>query len=346
MKKCLIFIIVFGIVVLSSCKSTAYLNVMKPAAITLDPNIKRVAVLNRTVPENKLVNTIEGIITGEWIGQDRQGVQRTIQGIHSVLRNSPTLDPIIASEELKGSGSGSNFPVPLSWEVVEELCNKYQVDAILSLETYDSDFIVTRGNKIVEKKDSEGKVTKVTEFYAEGVASVKIGMRIYDPYKKSIIDQANYNDKKSWYITGRTPQEAMIKLIDSKSAIHEVSFAIGNFYGRRVSPSWVKVSREFYRKPKSNTFLTQGGRRADVGNWQGALESWLKAAESSNKKVAGRAAVNVALGYEVLGQLDEARNWAMLAYTDHGNKTGREYARILRNRIRDEHRLDIQLGKE
>jgi hypothetical protein len=346
MKRNLLLLCCSAILVITGCKSNAYLSVMKPAVVSLDPSIKRVAVVNRTVPENKLINTIEGILTGEGIGQDRQGVQRTIQGIHSILRDSPTIEPIMANEELKGSGSGGSFPAPFSWEMVEELCNKYQVDAILSLETYDSDFIVTKGTKVVDKKDSEGKVIKTTEFFAEGIATVKIGMRIYDPYTKTIADQAHHTDSKRWYASARTPQEAIIRLINSKNAIQEVSFAIGNFYGRRISPSWIRVSREFYRKPKSNTYLAQGGRRADVGDWKGALESWLIASESHNRKVAGRAAVNVALGYEVLGQLEEAREWAMRSYTDFGNKTGRTYANILRNRIRDEQRLDMQLGKE
>jgi hypothetical protein len=326
------------------CKSTAYLSVMKPAGVSLGPDIKSVAVVNRTVPENKLVNTIEGILTGEWLGQDKQGVQRTIQGIHSVLRNSPNLEAVIANEEMKGSGSGGTFPMPLSWEVVEELCNKYQVDAILCVETYDSDFIVTRGTKVVDKKDKEGKVTKTIEYYAEGIATVKIGMRVYDPSRKTIVDQAHHTDNKRWYATARSVQDALIQLIDSKMAVQEVSYAIGRFYGSRISPSWIRVSREFYRKPKSNTFLAQGGRRADVGDWQGALESWLMASESHKQKVAGRAAVNVALGYEVLGELDEARLWAMRSFTDYGNKTGRTYANILRNRIRDEQRLEMQLA--
>jgi hypothetical protein len=344
MKKNLLMFCCICSICFASCKSNAYLSVMKPARVSLGPEIKSIAVVNRTVPENKLVNTIEGILTGEFLGQDRQGVQRTIQGIHSVLRNSPNLDAVIANEEMKGSGSGGTFPVPLSWEVVEELCNKYRVDAILCVETYDSDFIVTRGTKVVDKKDKDGKVVKVTEYYAEGIATVKIGIRVYDPYKRTIADQAHHTDNKRWYASGRSVQQALIQLIDSKMAMQEVSYAIGKYYGSRISPSWVRVSREFYRKPKSNTYLAQGGRRADVGDWQGALESWLRASESHKRKVAGRAAVNVALGYEVLGELEEARAWAMRSFTDYGNKTGRTYSNILRNRIRDEQKLEWQLG--
>ncbi len=319
---------------------------MKPAAISLHPEIKRVVVVNRTVPQNKLTNTIEGILTGEWVGQDKQGVVRTLSGIQSILRDSPTLEAIIADETLTGSGTGGSFPFALNWEEVEELCNKYQSDALVSLETYDSDFIVTKGTKVVDKKDSEGKVIKSTEYYAEGIATVKIGMRIYDPIARTIVDEAHYSDNKRWYATGRSVADALLQLIDSKEAVKQVSFSIGNYYGRRISPSWIRVSREFYRKPKSNTFLSQGGRQADVGDWDGALESWLKAATSQNSKIAGRAAVNVALGYEVLGDLQEASKWAMKSYTDYGNKTGLEYARILSNRILDQQKLELQLGNK
>lgn len=344
MKKFYFSLFILISLYLTGCMSNAYLKVMRPADINLDPSIQRVAVINRTIPESKVVNVVEGILTGEWIGQDKQGVQNVMQGIAQILRDSPTLEVIITNEELKGSGSGGVFPSPLSWNVIEHLSRKYKVDAILSIETYDSDFVVTDGSKVVEKKNDEGVVTKTTEFFAEGVASVKLGLRLYDPKNKTIADQSHHTDDNQWRATGRSVKDALAHLIDSKAAIHEVSYGIGMFYGERISPSWITITREFYRKPKKDLYLNQGARRADVGDWEGAIVSWRKAAESRDQKIAGRGAFNAALGYEVLGQLETARQWAIKSYTDFGNKKGRNYANTLENRIWQQKKLDRQLG--
>jgi hypothetical protein len=79
-------------------------------------------------------------------------------------------------------------------------------------------------------------------------------------------------------------------------------------YGARISPTWYTVHREFYKKIKKDANFATGSRRAQVNDWNGAVEAWSRAAQSRNAKVAGRAAFNLALAYEVLGDLDNAKS--------------------------------------
>lgn len=55
---------------------------------------------------------------------------------------------------------------------------------------------------------------------------------------------------------------------------------------------------------------------------------------------------NIAVGYEVLGSLDLAKEWAGRAYTDFGLKKGRNYTRTLNGLINQQILLERQMQKE
>jgi hypothetical protein len=116
-------------------------------------------------------------------------------------------------------------------------------------------------------------------------------------------------------------------------------------YGARISPTWYTVHREFYKKIKKDANFATGSRRAQVNDWNGAVEAWSRAAQSRNAKVAGRAAFNLALAYEVLGDLDNAKRWVNKSYADFGNKKARRYAGILDQRQWEAQKLAQQLQK-
>ncbi len=81
MKKTIYILFIAVAFIFSGCKSTTYLQIMRPAAVTVPQNIKAIALVNRTVPEKKGLNIIEGVLTGEGIGQDREGVQKAMDGL-------------------------------------------------------------------------------------------------------------------------------------------------------------------------------------------------------------------------------------------------------------------------
>jgi hypothetical protein len=266
-------------------------------------------------------------------------------GLQENLRNSPRFEMIVTNEEMKGSGSGGSFPAPLQWNLVNELSQKYQADAILAIETYDSDFIITKGTKNTKKVTEKGDTILIPEYYAEGLATVKIGYRLYDSKQKTITDQYHLSRNNRWYAKGNSIQDAVVQLIDSKAAVQRVSHMTGLAYGARISPTWYTVEREFYKKTKKDLNFATGSRKAQVNDWNGAVEFWNRAAQSRNSKIAGRAAYNLALAYEVLGDLDNAKKWVMKSYAEYGNKKARHYASILDERQWEAQRLAQQLQK-
>ena len=337
--------LLFIFLAIAGCTRNVHVSVMKPAPVTVAQHIKKLAIINRTIPENEKVNIVEGILTGETPGQDRQGAFEAVGGLNQTLLNSPRFTSILINIKLKGSGSGGFFPEPLAWNEISSICKQNEADAIISLETYDSDFIITNATKLVDKKNEDGTVYKQTVYLAKGVATVKFGFRLYDPQTKSISDQFIFTHVMEWSTSGSNPVEAAAKLIGRNNAINAVSFEGGRMYANRISPSWYRVTREFYKKSKGAPEIKVGRRRADVNDWTGAEEVWTKAANTRSGKAAGKAAFNVAVAREVLGDLEGAKAWAQKAYADYGVKKAVNYVNIINRRLWEEAKLKEQLGE-
>ena len=81
-----------------------------------------------------------------------------------------------------------NFPTPLSWEIVDQICNETGTDALFSLEKFDTDTRVSYSANQVEIETPVGKIPGI-EHQADMETTVKTGWRIYDPAGKNILDE-------------------------------------------------------------------------------------------------------------------------------------------------------------
>ncbi len=335
----LLLLLVVGVLSMA-CTRTVYVPVLRPARVHVNQQIQSVALVNRAESQQRNVSIIESVITGELPGLDKEGAQMAMDGLARNLQDNHRFHVVRASEELKSPVLPGQWPKILEWSQVEHLCEKYNTDALLVLESFDSNFIVTNGSRVVKKKDKDGKEVSTNQFYAEGVASVTLGFRFYDPVSKSIIDEHMYGHSRKWETTGNILQLALGGLIDHRKAVKEVSLQSGRMYANRISPNWYRASRSFFTKGKRDAQFKIGVRRATVNDWDGAMQAWQRSANSSKRKTAGRSYYNLALMYEIQGELETALSYAQRAYTDYRIKQGRSYANVLRRRIRDASLLD------
>lgn len=304
---------------------TMNFNVIIPALIDVPDHIKVAAMIDRTLVDDDASNVIEGVITGELIGEDKLATQILMDGVHAMLQNAATVS-IKRTNEVYSGGSpfSAAFPEPLSWEEIEALCDKYQADAIVAIEKFDSDFIIIPG--------------------ASQVATVKAGIRMYDPALKSIIDQYQYSHKEN-FGTGELSIEAAINgLISKNAAVKEASYEAGIAYGRRLSPSWYRISRKYYRKSKGDDVFAEGARMMEINDWYAAKEALLLAMDTGHRKTKGRAAHNLAVVYEIEGNLEEAKVWVQAAWGKYKNKKSKDYLYDLNRRINEVARVNQQMN--
>ena len=189
--------IIFGILVvgLSSCTTSSVLvNVQRPADITITKDIQNVVVVNRSRPskDNLAGNIIEGLISGEGIGADRKGAEYCVEGLSNMLSNSERFSlKNVGGIELKGTGT-SSFPIPLSWNEVKSICGSYDGDALLVLETFDSDSRTIVGAPVARTRKVKGIKVKELRYPATLIMSVESGWRVYDVNKERIIDENKF----------------------------------------------------------------------------------------------------------------------------------------------------------
>ena len=331
------------VVLFSACMSTTYVQVLEPAQLDMEERIKTLVLVNRTQPQSKVGNILEGIVTGEGIGQDRSGTQQALAGLNRLLIESPRFEAKLTNIVLQGSGSGFNFPVPLIWQEVENICRSYNAEALIALETYDTDSKITGGTKEVTRKDKNGKIFKEIVHTANQRVRIKMGFRIYDPVRKSIIDEFHITEEMEWDADGPSEADARSNLISKRAAIDRVSSSAGANYGHRIAPMWINVQRHFYKKSKGDERMEEANRKASVGDWNGAAAIWKEVTQNADEKTAGRAAYNMALANEVMGKLELAKDWAIQSYTKYGNKKAKQYANILESRILDQERVNQQM---
>ncbi|QNL23140.1 tetratricopeptide repeat protein [Hyphobacterium sp. CCMP332] len=338
------------IITFSSCSKMRYVNMqsMRPAAFEVPSHIQSIVIVDRTEFEKEGINILEGVLTGELPGQDKAALQEGIYAMQSTFSRSPRFQIKVATQRLKGNSITAAFPKPIPWRSIRELNRQYETDAVLAIEIFDTDFVVTRGDRMVKKKVKEGENTvekEVKEYYAEGIESVKIGFRLYDPKNNQIIDQAPYTRTNTWEATGSNINDAVANLISKNEAAKYVTKLAANAYVNKITPMPITIRRQFYSKSKKVNAIPAGSRMADVNRWEDAARTWSNAITIAPSKEAGYLAYNTAVAYEVLGDYDLAIQWAQDAWVKYGNKKARDYVNSLNYRISQEDRVDRQLNK-
>lgn len=330
--KYIISLIVTSTIVVS-CGSYGYVYLDYPQSpqVSLPHEIDEIAIVNRSLikEENRQNRVFESVITGEVAGSDKIASDEAIKGVLAGMQNQNYIKMILP-DTLRIYGTGTRqLPDVLSWDLVSGICADNQADALLVLETFDSNsnIVIQTAVQQVSSVLKSGKPSPQLPRQAQ--VDVRSYWRLYDPYTKTIIDQFQQTHLLNF---------SLINGVPPLNALPETAYAAGYDYASRFLPGYYRVKRDLYKKGKGkdkNEFAT-GWRRSEVANWKDAIEIWTRIASNVNSVSAGRAALNVAVAYEVLGNTELALEWAQRAYENHGDKQARDYAKILLRRKRFE----------
>ncbi|MEI7595879.1 MAG: DUF6340 family protein [Bacteroidota bacterium] len=330
--------------ILASCSSMSYvkMEVLVPAEISVPQHIKKVVIANRSLPEKdeKWRNFLEGFISGESIMADRDASNLCVSGLNNSLNANPRFQAVLKNDtELKGTGT-KQFPVLLDWSRAKAICDQYGADALILLETFDSDMMLSQGKRDVKKKVNDQEVI-VPEFLADLKIRVNAGWRIYDVKNNKIIDESTFGDEKAWNAVAENPDKALSKLPSKRGALNESGEFAGRMFGKRISPTWVWVSRNYYIR-KHDGFKS-AKQYVKSNNWEKAAEIWKGLTVNSDPKIAGRACFNMALAAEMDGNLQLALTWAEKSMKEYKISAARSYVNIINTRIMEQERLKEQM---
>ncbi|TAE57972.1 MAG: hypothetical protein EAZ89_03615 [Bacteroidetes bacterium] len=348
MQRRLLFFILPLFLLASGCTRTVSLQVLQPAAFKVPEHLQTLATVNRSRPENKVGAVLEGLITGEAVGQDRSGARRATEGLSEALTRTPRFKVVFTSIEMQGKGP-NQFPPALPWPLVDSICRSYGADGLAVIEKFDSNTTGSTSSVQRKKKDKEGVETTYLEYTAVLRTRVKLGWRLYDPKNRVILDEFDVWEERGWDEQGLSEQEAQRRLPAQTFTVDETAYYAGIKYGMRIAPTWINVSRSYYPKAKGTERLeadmAEATRLARVDRWRDAARLWQPIAEDkSNPKAAAKACYNMALASEWEGNLEVARRWVQKAWEEYGSKPARTYLATLDRRIVEQQRVDEQMG--
>lgn len=328
---------------MQSCMSSIGFDVMRPADVALPSDVKNLAVVKRNEAKKgkKLGKAIEGMLSGEGIGTDKRSAEFAVNGLVMGISKSPkfSIKQVNQTEKLYGTGT-SEMAAQLSWEKVDSLCEENDAQALVVLESFDSD--VDRDTDSQNRsKTVNGKQITETVFTSSLEVQVKTGWRIYYPKDQRIIDEHYLTGRRSRSESAATSSSARSKLPSSESMIKDEAQAVGNKYAVRISPTPVKVVRSYYGKGSEAMKLARS--KVAVKDWAAAMEIWQNVYDNTtDNKLKGKAAFNLAVGNEALSDFDKAMEWVKIA-ADLGNKKAAGYLNKLERRKQDENRLKSQM---
>lgn len=314
---------------ISGCSRYGYvsLNFPQEPLVYLPDDVRSIAVVNRSLTNEEDTDgkLIEAIATSEIAGSDRLASDECIKGVFDAVQGMQGTQLVIP-EKLRLYGTGTReMPELLDWDLVAGICASEGADALLVLETFDSNTDLFQKAAIEQVTSIITTGTPKTTPPGQVRMNVVCYWRLYHPENKAIIDQYQHNSYLTFSLVGGLPPP---------NALHETAYAAGAAYIQRFLPGFYTVRRDLYKRTSGSAkqLFKAGYRRAEVANWQGAIEIWDDLADHRKRKTAGRASLNVAVANEVLGNTDLALDWAQKSYEYYNNKLGRDYSKILLRR--------------
>ncbi len=336
-------IILVLMLTIAGCTSATYMQVLEPAQITLPPYIQKIGIINRSLvkKDNQWMNVLEGVLSGESIGADREASEEAMVGLKSMLDQSDRYDVRIPAVSLTNDGIAGSMPSALDWNEVHNICLAHNLDAIIVLESFDSDSRLINSQIMKQVKTKEGVLVDVPEFIAHVDMRARTKWRIYADSTRDIIDMYSSEDLKSFENRGASPQAASSGLPYKRAALNQTGYYAGTQYGVRIAPYWITVQRYYFKKGNDN--IEFGSKLAKKNDWTKAAEVWKREVDNPDHKIAGKACFNMAVACEKKGNLELAKQYASDAYNKHNLKRAGNYVTQLQYRNKDNNKLDYQM---
>jgi len=353
--------IIFVCVYLTSCSvSNLSLDVVRPAEIDVSTNIKNVVIINRSLPskQNQAENILDGLFSGEGVGDDKKGAEMCVRTLHQNLLNAPSTisrfnviesDGLLHGDQFLGTGT-ADFPKPIKWKKINKLSKNYDLDGLIVLETFDSESSIINGGVVEKIKKINGE--KIKQKFIEAYLNIQVqaGWRIYDIVNKKIIDEKVFTDFKEFSALGNNFEEAKNKLPSKRSAISSTGSFAGEQYAIRISPNREKVHRSYYIKAdRGAKEVNQSFKKASDllkrNLIKNATSIWANFVDHENYQIASRACFNMALAAELKNNYNLAIEWIEKSiYYNSSNKKTIDYLQILKIRQQEINRVTNQLN--
>ncbi len=321
------------VLLLASCASTyktVYIEVAKPSEYILPNDIVSLTLMNRGI-SNEFKNFSADSLQVYFYKQgfdvdaavlDSAASDTTLKVLAELLFESGRYDVVVPeNRNIPRDISYYRIPKPLDWDYVAEICDTYNTDALLVIERY--------MNKIMTdymRYDGIYEATIDSKYDAI--------IKVYDPKRQEIIKQIMVDDTVYWYANDYSQKTLFTsKLVPVKQALIETGIQIALEFDKLLSPQWETQSRGYFELKEVNQAIINSSIRKN--DWTLAYSHWKElAAQTDNKTTKSKLEYNLAIASEMLGNIEEAAQWATKSYKTQYRKQTENYLYTLKRRIK------------
>lgn len=235
--------------------------------------------------------------------------------------------------------------------------DKFRLDSLVSVESLRAVFaqISNAGLSSVSHYDSVNRINKAKElnvqikkvdilsqvetdpiyvgsrgeYYASVMVSYYVQWQIV--YGNEVVRTKVYQDTV-WAEGFRRSFETLAQLVNFDEVIKYIIDKTAVEYARSISPTWNTVVR-YYINSGNNDF-SRAAYFMNKGEYDNAAQLWQKYLSSGDKNIAAGAHLNMAVYYELKGDLDEAMVFAKKAM-DLNNALAAKYFKVLEQRQKE-----------
>ena len=334
----ILFIIVFG-----SCTSLRNIGIEVSVLpeFPISDDIQGVVILNRSMgPQfsNQNADSLERFFVNKHLDldsvfQDSIAADTVIKVTAKAMFRSARYDVVIPKERNLYRYNYNDIDNPLDNEFINQVCNDFQVDAVLVLEDF---FEHLKTVYTMAPQSGEQVIYNA----ATDLATV-VDWRLYrkDPNKKVIRFQVA--DTINWKGFNYTLEALYRTMPGIKDALVNGGVSAGEKMASYICPKWINQTRYYY--------LT-GNKEIDAAvplilenRWKEADEIWQKHSGTSSKAVRSKVEYNLALVAEMNNDFDLAIEWGIKSFKTKYSKPAEVYLKTLDKRKKQHEKESLKV---
>ncbi len=282
------------------------IDVLRPSAYTLPPNVKTIVLVNNTLPyRNERMNLI-----------DLEGKEAPVDSFYN--DRMPVIMMHALQKELQNRGFFTNVLIDsvsqkqawihrsnsLSQSQIDAIALRFGADGVLSLDDYTYSTLL---------QIAQPELNWYFAMMSADINSLWRFSAIGNPRQGTFEVQ---RDTLFWSGEGLSPNLSVHDFPDYGTIFSNLANYGGYNFANQITPYWESVSRLFFAD--GNEYFVNAALWAQKENWEEAIKIWNFIVQSGKPIEKARAAVNLSYANEINGSIDEAAVWCAkgLAFYD------------------------------
>ncbi len=262
---------------------------------------------------------------------DSMSADTCLQALGALLYESGRYDIIIPEERFLPHKNSFYFSDEMDWDEVTQLCTDFNTDVVLSLDYFNT-HVITEYKKETLFDNIGERYFKA--YYASMAIAYNALFRVYDPLKEQVIKRSFIKDTLVWEDADLSNRALFSRFTSVKQALLETGISVALDYSEQIAPKWHTQSRRYFNTGGEK--MLQAHNLALKNDWQGAMKIWKEVAENPpSKSLKSKAEFNIALGYELEGDINEAIRWGLKSYSTQYRNITYNYLNTLKKRKRE-----------